>query len=206
MFIREFVPSDLARVYQIEVESFSTPYELAILQQLYEIGAGFLVAVEDGEIVGYIIFWVKEEGLGHIIALAVDRKFKKEGEPSADFISCVAFGKTAEIVEKYDKLFDKYKIHCKDILEKINGFSDIFESQMRNWDNDEDAPKTFTTKELLYKELKYTVDTQKNLSSVVEMDEWSDSIAIENAIRVKDDTNLDIKSILNNGGKEYEEK
>ena len=102
----------------------------------------------------------------------------------------------AEIVEKYDKLFDKYKIHCKDILEKIDGFSDIFESQMRNWDEDEDAPKTFTTKELLYKELKYTVDTQKNLSSVVEMDEWSDSIAIENAIRVKDNTNLDIKSIL----------
>ena len=102
----------------------------------------------------------------------------------------------AEIVEKYDKLFDKYKIHCKDILDKINDFSDIFESQMRNWDNDEEAPKTFTTKELLYKELKYTVDTQKNLSSVVEMDEWSDSIAIENAIRVKDNTNLDIKSIL----------
>ena len=44
MFIREFVPSDLARVYQIEVESFSTPYEVAILQQLYEIGVGFLVA------------------------------------------------------------------------------------------------------------------------------------------------------------------
>ena len=102
----------------------------------------------------------------------------------------------AEIVEKYDKLFDKYKIHCKDILDKINDFSDIFESQMKNWDNDEEAPKTFTTKELLYKELKYTVDTQKNLSSVVEMDEWSDSIAIENAIRVKDNTNLDIKSIL----------
>ena len=78
MFIREFVPSDLARVYQIEVESFSTPYELAILQQLYEIGAGFLVAVEDGEIVGYIIFWVKEEGLGHIIALAVDSKFRRQ--------------------------------------------------------------------------------------------------------------------------------
>lgn len=33
--------------------------------------------------------------------LAVDRKFKKEGEQSADFISCVAFGKTAEFVEKY---------------------------------------------------------------------------------------------------------
>lgn len=33
--------------------------------------------------------------------LAVDRKFKKDGEQSADFISCVAFGKTAEFVERY---------------------------------------------------------------------------------------------------------
>lgn len=34
--------------------------------------------------------------------LAVDRRFKKEGdEQTADFISCVAFGKTAEVVEKY---------------------------------------------------------------------------------------------------------
>ena len=33
--------------------------------------------------------------------LAVDRKYKKEGEQSADFISCVAFGKTAEFIEKY---------------------------------------------------------------------------------------------------------
>lgn len=36
--------------------------------------------------------------------LAVDRRFKREGEEqTADFISCVAFGKTAEIVEKYCK-------------------------------------------------------------------------------------------------------
>lgn len=33
--------------------------------------------------------------------LAVDRKFKRDGEPEADFISCVAFGKNAEFVEKY---------------------------------------------------------------------------------------------------------
>ena len=35
--------------------------------------------------------------------LAVDRRYKKEGEQSADFIPCVAFGKTAEFVEKYCK-------------------------------------------------------------------------------------------------------
>ena len=33
--------------------------------------------------------------------LAVDRKFKKDGEQSADFINCTAFCKTAEVIEKY---------------------------------------------------------------------------------------------------------
>ena len=33
--------------------------------------------------------------------LAVDRRFKKEGAQSADFINCTAFGKVAEFVEKY---------------------------------------------------------------------------------------------------------
>lgn len=35
--------------------------------------------------------------------LAVDRRFKKQGEQDADFISCVAFGKAAEHAEKYFK-------------------------------------------------------------------------------------------------------
>ena len=33
--------------------------------------------------------------------LAVDRRRKRDGEPNADFIRCVAFGKTAEFVSKY---------------------------------------------------------------------------------------------------------
>lgn len=33
--------------------------------------------------------------------LAVDRRIKQDTEPNADFISCVAFGKTAEFIEKY---------------------------------------------------------------------------------------------------------
>lgn len=33
--------------------------------------------------------------------LAVDRKFKQEGQPSADFINCIAFGKLGEFAEKY---------------------------------------------------------------------------------------------------------
>ena len=35
--------------------------------------------------------------------VAVDRRFKREGEPDADFINCVAFRRTGEFVERYIK-------------------------------------------------------------------------------------------------------
>lgn len=35
--------------------------------------------------------------------LAIDRKFKREGEATADFINCVAFAKQGEFAEKYLK-------------------------------------------------------------------------------------------------------
>ena len=33
--------------------------------------------------------------------IAVDRRFKRDGEQNADFIGCVAFGRNAEFAEKY---------------------------------------------------------------------------------------------------------
>ena len=33
--------------------------------------------------------------------LAVDRRFKRDGEQSTDFMNCVAFGRTAEFAERY---------------------------------------------------------------------------------------------------------
>ena len=33
--------------------------------------------------------------------LAVDRRYKRDGEAGADFISCVAFGRSAEFAQKY---------------------------------------------------------------------------------------------------------
>lgn len=35
--------------------------------------------------------------------LAVNRRIKQEGQPDADFINCVAFGKLGELAEKYYK-------------------------------------------------------------------------------------------------------
>ena len=33
--------------------------------------------------------------------LAVDRRFRRDGEAAADFINCVTFGRAAEFAEKY---------------------------------------------------------------------------------------------------------
>lgn len=33
--------------------------------------------------------------------IAVDRRFKKDGQPDADFLNCVAFGSNGEFAEKY---------------------------------------------------------------------------------------------------------
>ena len=47
------------------------------------------------------ISWNEEDLCIARFTLAVDRRFKREGQQDADFIGCVAFGRTAEFVEKY---------------------------------------------------------------------------------------------------------
>lgn len=34
-------------------------------------------------------------------SLAVDRRYKREGEPEADFFNCTTFGRLAEVAERY---------------------------------------------------------------------------------------------------------
>ena len=43
-------------------------------------------------------------------SLAVDRRFKQQGEQTADFINCVTFGKTAEFFEKYGRKGTKFVV------------------------------------------------------------------------------------------------
>ena len=44
-------------------------------------------------------------------SIAVDRRFKRDGEPDADFFNCTAFGKQAEFVERYLKKARRYTVH-----------------------------------------------------------------------------------------------
>ena len=77
MLVRKFNPNDLKRVYEIENMSFKQSYGINMFQQLYDMGVGFLVAEEDGYVIGYVIFWIKYENQGHIISIAVDKNYRR---------------------------------------------------------------------------------------------------------------------------------
>lgn len=62
--------------------------------------------------------------------LAVNRRFKRQGEQEADFFNCVAFGKNGEFAEKY--------------LKKGMMISVVGSLQVRSWD-DNDGKRHWTT-------------------------------------------------------------
>jgi [ribosomal protein S18]-alanine N-acetyltransferase len=96
MLIREFKRPDVKRVLEIEFKSFKDPYPSHILLDIYNLGAGFLVAQQDNIIVGYIIFWIRFESEGHIISIAVDQKFRRQQ------IGTRLVKTTLEIFKKYN--------------------------------------------------------------------------------------------------------
>lgn len=55
--------------------------------------------------------------------LAVNRRFKKQNEPDADFINCVSFGKAGEFAERY--------------FHKGQQVSVVGRLQVRSWDDNE---------------------------------------------------------------------
>ena len=91
--------------------------------------------------------------------LAVDRKFKKEGEQSADFISCVAMGKNGEFAEKYLKQGTKIaiegriqtgsytnkdgnKVYTTDVIVEGHEFCESKSSQNQSQQNNNPAPSS----------------------------------------------------------------
>lgn len=79
MKVRKFVPKDLKRVFEIENMSFDQSYGISMFQHLYEMGIGFLVAEKNDYVIGYVMFWVKYENQGHIISIAVDKNYRRQG-------------------------------------------------------------------------------------------------------------------------------
>ena len=81
-------------------------------------------------------------------SLAVNRRFKQEGQPDADFINVVAWAKTAEFVSKY--------------FAKGQQVAVVGRIQTRNYD-DKDGKKIFVT-EVVAEEV-YFADSKKEQSA-----------------------------------------
>ena len=80
--------------------------------------------------------------------LAVNRRFKHQGEPEADFINCVAFGKLGEFAEKY--------------LKKGQLVSIVGRLQVRYWE-DSNKQKHFLTEVVV--EEHHFAESNKNIQS-----------------------------------------
>lgn len=90
--------------------------------------------------------------------IAVDREFKREGQPTADFINCVAWGNTAEFISKY---FTKGRMIA------IEG-----SVQTRSWE-DNDGKKHYVT-EIPVRRVEFCGDKPKNSNNSVANTESND--------------------------------
>lgn len=80
--MRRFKPSDVEEVYEIEKENFPNPWHRSLFLQIHYFNPeGFLVAEENGEIVGYSVFKIKHKppSVGHLLNLAVEKKHRRQG-------------------------------------------------------------------------------------------------------------------------------
>lgn len=98
--------------------------------------------------------------------LAVDRRFKREGEPTADFLNCVAFGKNGEFAEKYLKKGikinvtghiqtgsytnrDGQKVYTTDIVVDTSEFCESKATSQQNAQNAQSAPEKTATDDFI---------------------------------------------------------
>lgn len=89
--------------------------------------------------------------------VAVDRRYKKEGEQEADFVNCLAFGKTAEVINKW--------------FSKGNKIAIVGRIQTDSYENKE-GQKVYTTDVIVenvdFIESKKDLNTTKNDNTVPE--------------------------------------
>ncbi|HWQ48567.1 MAG TPA: ribosomal protein S18-alanine N-acetyltransferase [Methanosarcina sp.] len=77
--IRLFAPEDFQEVGEIESEAFSEHNSLLYMSFYETVGDGFLVAEQDGKIVGYVVGYRSAESEGHIFSVGVKEEYRGKG-------------------------------------------------------------------------------------------------------------------------------
>lgn len=82
--IRDVKTKDMQAILAIEYMCFKDPYPLSLLNRLHAMHPdGFLVAEAEGRIVGYVIGVLRWGATGHILAIATDPPYQRQGIASA---------------------------------------------------------------------------------------------------------------------------
>lgn len=77
--VREMTVEDIPAVYEVEVRSFHNPWMKASFEdELRQKQTDYLVAEEDGKVIGYIGIW-DVLGEGNITNVAVDPDYRRKG-------------------------------------------------------------------------------------------------------------------------------
>ena len=80
MQLRSFGPKDLNRVYELACSSLSENYNPALFLDLYNYWPeGFIIAEEDGQIIGFIFGIMTSRIEARILMLAVDPRYRAKG-------------------------------------------------------------------------------------------------------------------------------
>ncbi|MCK4405012.1 MAG: ribosomal protein S18-alanine N-acetyltransferase [Hadesarchaea archaeon] len=82
--IRDVKSNDMQAILTIEYKCFKDPYPLSLLNRLHAMHPdGFLVAEAEDKIVGYVIGVLRWGATGHILAIATDPPYQRQGIASA---------------------------------------------------------------------------------------------------------------------------
>mgnify|MGYP001035187563 CR=1 FL=1 len=82
--IRDVKSTDMQAILAIEYKCFKDPYPLSLLNRLHAMHPdGFLVAEAEGKVVGYVIGVLRWGATGHILAIAIDPPYQRQGIASA---------------------------------------------------------------------------------------------------------------------------
>ena len=119
MIVRKFKPNDLKRVFEIENMSFDQSYGIRMFQQLYEMGVGFLVAEEEGYVIGYVLFWLKYEYQGHIISIAVDKAYRRSGAGTQLLVKAISILSLLKIDTTYLEV-NENNVEAVEFYKKFN--------------------------------------------------------------------------------------
>jgi ribosomal-protein-alanine N-acetyltransferase len=85
--LRNYKSKDLPKILEIEIDTFPEPWPKNFFEKLVDTASDlFIIAEDEGQIVGYIIGYLREKRgnkgvtlLGHVLNIAVLEEYRKKG-------------------------------------------------------------------------------------------------------------------------------